>query len=109
LKITREIKGNEVIADCGVLRVVNNIRYEDIVFPKLSIGRFLSSINPEKSRVSFDAVHPERLIEFYMYEFQGHDLLYYLTYRYSSDGHFVGYYSDDYQIITYNLGFPSGG
>lgn len=104
----RELRGDEVTATNGVLKIINNIRYEYIILPKRNVGRFYSTSGYNDLRISFDSRHPEKSLKFDMR--QSHDgiNLFYLTTTVEDDKDAVSYAGEVYFILT-GPGFSNDG
>lgn len=79
ITLYRELRGDEVTATNGVLKIINNVRYEYIILPKRNVGRFYSTDSYYDLRVSFDARDPQKSIKFIMMKSTDGDNLFYLN------------------------------
>jgi hypothetical protein len=64
ITLYRELRDDEITATNGILKTINDVRYEYIVFPKHNVGHFRSTSGYNSVRVSFDAKHPEKTFRF---------------------------------------------
>lgn len=108
ITLYRELRGNEVIATNGVLKIINNIRYEYVILPKLNIGRYYTTIGYSNFRISFDARHPEKSMLFYMDKSDNGDDLFYLSTKIIGNQNTVSYDGKTYYVLT-GPGFSKDG
>lgn len=79
VKLYSELRADEISANNGVLKIINNIRYEYIVLPKWNIGRFILSSDPQSIEIAFDDRHPENGLKFELSSTTSSEKLYFLS------------------------------
>jgi len=104
ITLTRELNADEVTAENGVLKIINNVRYEYITLPKKNIGRYSSSSGYKNLRISFDARHPEKNFQFEMMQSKDGDNLFYLSTT-TINGKVMVFYAGKYYYIVYGPGY----
>lgn len=108
ITLYRELRSDEVTATNGILKIINNIRYEYITLPKRNIGRYYSTSGYSNLRISFDARHPEKSLKFDMRKSSDGDYLFYLTTTTKDNQVAVSYAGELYFVLT-GPGFSKDG
>ena len=81
LTLMRKLRSDEVTAKNGILKVVNNERFEYVILPKLNIGRYRFNFSNSSIYISFDARSPGKSFKFTAKTVDSGETLFYIDSR----------------------------
>ena len=76
ITLYRELRSEEKKVLNGILKIINNTRYEYIFLPKQNIGRYFSTSGYDNLQISFDSRHPEKTFSFEMKKTEDGDYIF---------------------------------
>lgn len=104
----RQLRSDEISAKNGVLKIINNVRYEYILLPKRNIGHYYATYSANSIRISFDARNPNKSFSFDLKGASNGYKLYFLTTT-EQNGEFGIDYDGEFYNILSGPGFTKDG